>query len=127
MIDHILGGEFLLTTSSKGSTPYVNTSNPITGMVAYDASSQTMKVYDGISWQTIGAGTATVNLTPNAISILKWAELKMQEEKELLALCNEHPAIMSLVDEMNLVVADYKHKITMVKNLIKKEETIGTK
>ena len=128
MIDYIVGGEFLNVSSNKGAMPYVNMSNtqPMVGMLGYDASSHNMKVYDGSSWQTLGGGSATINLSGNAVSILKWAEKKMQEEYELQALCSKHPAIKDLVDQMNSSIADYQHKIAMVKTLLKEEEKVAT-
>lgn len=128
MIDYVAGGEFLNVSSHKGAMPYVNMSNtqPMVGMLGYDASSQNMKVYDGSSWQTLGGGSATVQLTGQAVSILKWAEKKMQEEKELIALAEKHPSIKDLVDQMNSSIADYRNKIDMVKILLKEEEKIAT-
>ena len=108
--------------------PYVNMSNtqPMVGMLGYDASSQNMKVYDGNGWQTLGGGSATVNLSTDAINALKWVQRKMQEEQELNALCASNPTIKDLVDQMNSDIANYQHKIAMVKALIKKEEKIAT-
>ena len=126
MIDYVIGGEYLNVTSNKGAQPYISLSQPITGQVAYDGSSQTMKVFDGSSWQTIGGGSATVNLSGNAIAILKWAEQKMNEEYELQALANSNPTIKDLVDQMNNSVLDYQRKIAMVMILIKEEEKIVT-
>lgn len=125
MIDYVYGGEFMSVTSNKGVTPYINTSNPITGMVSYDGSSQSMKVFDGNNWQTIGGGSAMVNLSPDAIETLKWAKEKMQEERLLNALAAENATIKDLVDEMNASVETYKHKIEMVKSLIQKETTVS--
>lgn len=127
MIDYIVGGEYLNVTSSKGATPYINQTQPITGMMSYDGSSQSMKVYDGNGWQTIGGGNATVNLTPNAIATLKWAEQKMFEEQELLALCEKHPSIKDLVFQMRSSIDNYINKIEMVKTLLKEEEKIATR
>jgi uncharacterized membrane protein YfbV (UPF0208 family) len=79
-----------------------------------------MKVYDGNSWQTIGGGQAYVNLTPNAIITLKWAEQKMIEERENLRLAETNPTIKSLIDEMN----KYKNQLEMVKILMKDEVTV---
>jgi len=128
MIDYVVGGEYLTVTSNKGATPYINMNSqtPMVGTLAYDNGSQQLKVYDGNTWMTVGGGSATVNLTGQAISILKWAEKKMQEEKELIALAEKHPTIKSLVDEMNASVFDYQRKIDMVKILIKEEEKIAT-
>ena len=117
MIDIVYGGEYLNISSNKGSNPYINTSNPITGMVSYDSSTQTLKVYDGNSFQTLGGGSAHISLTANAITVLKWAEKKMVEEIEYDRLSKINPTIKSLVDEMN----KYKDQIEMVKILMKEE------
>ena len=117
MIDYVIGGEYLNVVSNKGAVPYINQSQPITGMMSYDGSSQSMKVFDGSSWQTVGGGQATVNLHQNAIAILKWAEKKMIEEHENILLAEHNPTIKSLLDEMN----KYKDQIEMVKILMKEE------
>lgn len=114
MIDYVIGGEYLNVQSNRGSTPYINTSNPITGMVSFDSSSQTLKVYDGNSWMTLGGGSATVNLTPNAISVLKWAERKMHEEYELQTLAASNPTIKDLVNQ----IKEKEDQINMVKTLL---------
>ena len=117
MIDNVYGGEYLNISSNKGSTPYINTSNPVTGMVSYDSSTQTLKVYDGSSFQTVGGGSAHISLNPNVINILRWAEKKMSEEMEYEHLAKTNPTIKSLLDEMN----KYKNQIEMVKILMKEE------
>lgn len=121
MIDYVYGGEYLIVNSNKGYTPTVNTYQPITGMVAYDGTNQTMKIFDGNSWQQVGGGTANINLTPSAITALKWAERKMQEEYALQALAESNPTIKDLVDQMNTSIADYQHKIAMVKSLLQSD------
>jgi hypothetical protein len=123
MIDYVVGGEYLNVTSNKGAQPYINktTGLPMTGAMSYDPGSQQMKVFDGNSWMTIGGGSATVNLTPNAIAILKWAENKMFEEQELKALCEKHPTINDIVVEMRTTMDNYINKIEMVKALIQEE------
>ena len=122
MIDYVVGGEFMNVTSSKGAVPYLNSNpNPMTGSLAFDSSTQSMKVFDGNNWQTVGGGSAVVNLTPNAISILKWAEKKMFEEQELQALCEKHPTINDIVVEMRTTMDNYINKIEMVKALIQEE------
>jgi len=120
MIDYVYGGEFLTINSSKGSTPYINVGSPVTGMVSYDSSSQTMKVYDGSSWQTVGGGSANINLTPNAISILKWAEQKMLQEAERNKLAETNPAIKDLMNQ----IKDKEEQIKVVQTLIKEEEKV---
>lgn len=126
MIDYIVGGEYLNVTSNRGAQPYINMSSnqPMVGALSYDHNSHNMKVYDGNGWINIGGGSATVNLNQNAIDILKWAEKKMFEEQELNALCDKHPAIKDLVNEMRSSMDNYINKIEMVKALIQKEEKV---
>jgi len=128
MIDYVMGGEYLNVTSTRGAQPYISTGTgqPMVGALSYDHSSQHMKVYDGNGWQQIGGGSASINLSGNAIAILKWAENKMREEQELKALCEKHPTIKSIVEQMNMDIANYQHKIEMVKILIKEEQQVGT-
>ena len=117
MIDYVYGGEYLIINSSKGSTPYINVGSPVTGMVSYDSSSQTMKVYDGSSWQTVGGGSANINLTPTAINILRWAENKMLEEAERNKLAETNPAIKDLVNQ----IREKEEQIKIVQALVKEE------
>lgn len=124
MIDYVIGGEYLNVVSNKGAQPYINmsSSQPMIGALTYDHNSQQMKVYDGNGWMTIGGGSATVNLSPNAISVLKWAEQKMREEQELNALAESSPTIKDLMDQ----IKQKQEQISIVRTLIKEEEKIGT-
>jgi uncharacterized spore protein YtfJ len=117
MIDNIYGGEFMVVTSNKGAVPYINTMNPITGMVAYDGSSQNIKVFDGNNWMTVGGGSATVNLSHTAVNILKWAEHKMLEEAERNKLAETNPAIKDLVNQ----IKEKEEQLKVVTTLLKEE------
>ena len=119
MIDHVYGGEYLSVTSSKGAMPYVNMSSnqPMVGALSFDYNSQSMKVYDGSGWMTVGGGVANIHLTPNAISILKWAEKKMLEEVERNKLAETNPAIKDLVNQ----IKEKEEQLKIVQALIKEE------
>jgi hypothetical protein len=122
MIDYITGGEYLNVTSSNGSKPYINKSSgqPMIGTVNYDPSIG-MRVYDGNNWMTFGGGSATVNLTPNAISILKWAEKKMFEETEREHLAKTNPVVKNLLDQIKLK----EDQLKMVETLLKSSGNEG--
>ena len=124
MIDYIVGGEYLNVTSNRGAQPYINmnSSQPMVGALAYDHGSGSMKVYDGNVWQTIGGGSATVNLNQNAIRILNWAEKKMFEETERERLAETNPAIRDLINQ----IKQKEEQLSVVLTLIKEEEKIGT-
>jgi hypothetical protein len=116
MIDYVIGGEYLNVTSNKGAQPYINmsSSQPMIGALSYDHNSQQMKVYDGNGWMTIGGGSATVNLNPNAISALQWVERKMREEQERNRLAETNPAIKDLLDQ----IKEKEEQLKMVMTLI---------
>jgi hypothetical protein len=124
MIDYVVGGEYLNVTSNKGAQPYINMSSgqPMIGAVSYDPSSQTMKVYDGNIWMTFGGGSATVNLSPNAINILRWAEKKMREEQEIEILAETNPTIKDLFNQ----VKEKQDQIKMVQILLKSSGEQGS-
>jgi hypothetical protein len=92
------------------------------GALSYDHNSSLMKVYDGNVWQTIGGGSATVNLNANAIAILKWAEKKMFEEAERERLAETNPTIKDLLEQLK----QKEEQLSIVQTLIKEEEKIGT-
>ena len=110
-------GRYLQITGG-GSTTYVsknhNSNTFMTGDMRYDFDSQCMKVFDGISWQSIMGSMATVELTYEAESLLNWARQKKDEEMLLEKQAQENPAIKDLVDQI-------KHKqeqIKMVQTLL---------
>jgi uncharacterized spore protein YtfJ len=89
-------------------------------MVTFDGISQTMKVYDGHGWQAVGGGSAIVNLSYDAILILKWAQKKMLEEAERDKLAETNPAIKDLIEQ----IKQKEEQISIVQTLIKEEEKV---
>ena len=118
MITHVYGGEFMTVSSNPGSSPYINTSQPMTGLIRYHNNS--LQVYDGSSWMTVGGGSANVNLSSEAIGILQWARKKMAEEAELAQLAKDNPAVKDLYDKIKM----YEDQLKMVKILIKEEQKV---
>lgn len=107
--------DWLTAYSNSGSTPYINTTQPMTGMVRYYNSQ--MQVYDGGSWQTIGGGTATVDLTARTKRVLEWAENEMLQRAKYEALAKEHPGVE---DALN-AVRDAQEKLKVMAILIEEE------
>lgn len=92
MINNIYNsGPYLSVSHSPGASPYINPSQPMTGMVRY--ASHRLEVYDGSGWQQVGGGTASVSLTGEAIEILDWAKKKMSEESKIKRLAETNPTI----------------------------------
>jgi hypothetical protein len=122
MIDYIVGGEYLNVTSNKGAQPYINMSSnqPMVGSLSYDPSIGQMKVYDGNSWMSLGGGSASVNLNPDAIRILNWAKNRMLEEAERERLAETNPTIRDMMDQ----IKQKEEQLNIVLTLIKEEEKV---
>lgn len=110
-------GRYLQVTGGNFNTHINKSYNSNTycqGDMRYDLDDQTMKVFDGTSWQTLHGSYATVQMTYEAESLLDWARKKRQEEMELEVLAKEHPSIKDLVDQINIK----KEQLRMVQTLI---------
>lgn len=111
MIDHVYGGSSYLTVSSTtGSTPYINPSQPMTGMLRFNGSNSSMEVYDGNGWQRVGGGSAMIDLSPQAQSIMQWAEKKMEDELAYKELAEKSSAVKIALD--NLAEAQRQLELT---------------
>jgi len=80
-------------------------------------------VFDGTNWIVMNTSYAIVGLTSDAESLLDWARQKRQEELELVALAESNAAIKDLMD----TIKQKQDQLEMVKVLIKKEVTVGTR
>lgn len=113
MIKNLYGnGSWVNVQPSSTTMPYVNTSQPLAGMLRMNAGMNRIEVYDGSNWQSFGSD-AHVDLSENAKEVLRWAQDKMREEAELKKLMEKHPGLK-----------DLQEKFEMMKILCKEEEKI---
>jgi hypothetical protein len=96
------------------SPPYVGGNSQSAGQMRFNTSTQQVDVYDGNSWISMSQ-TITVRMSYTAEEAVRWATIKMQEEKKLNAKMEKYPTLKSAYDQ-------YK----MVEALVHKEETLGT-
>lgn len=121
MIANIYGGSHYLTvTSNRGSTPYINTSQPMTGMIRFNSSSSGMEVYDGNGWQSVGNGTAHIDLSYQAQEILNWAAKKMADEKAYKELAEKSNAVKIALDNL----AEAERQLIITATLAKETDEI---
>jgi len=121
MIKSIYGGQGIIVNGGMPSVPYINMSNQSAGMVRFNGTIQSLEVYDGSTWYGIN-NTASMELSPEVVSILAWARNKQQEEKDLLNLSETNATIRDLVDQ----IKEKQKQIEVVKILIKEEAKLGT-
>jgi hypothetical protein len=116
-------GKYAVVSAGNTSVPYINqnVSNPMQGMIRVWGTD--IQVFDGTNWIVMNTSYALVGLTPDAESLLDWARQKRQEELELVALAESNTAIKDLLD----TIKQKQDQLEMVKVLIKKEVTVGTR
>jgi hypothetical protein len=74
------------------------------GMVRYNPNMQQMEVYDGISWYGINSHV-TIDLGMTSKEAIEWAHKKMQEERKLKDLMDQHPGLKDLHDKFEMMKA----------------------
>lgn len=118
MIKNIHGGsEWVNVHGYSGNTPYINTSQPSTGMLRMHPFSGRLEVYDGSTWHEIANGQAEVDLSLTAKETLTWAREKMIADKRLQVLMEQHPGLKELHDKfevMRLLCEQGEHTNEMV-------------
>ena len=121
MIANVYGGSnYLTVTSNSGTTPYINTSQPMTGMVRFNSSSSGMEVYDGNGWQRVGGGSAHIDLSYEAQEILDWAAKKMADEKAYKELAEKSNAVKLALDNL----AEAERQLIITATLAKETDEI---
>jgi hypothetical protein len=61
-----------------------------------------MEVYDGLTWHGIDSHV-TVDLGMTSKQAIEWAHKKMQEEKRLQELMDQHPGLKDLHDKFEMM------------------------
>lgn len=109
-----MGQGHVIVSGGQSSTPYINPGAPSAGMMRY--MNNNFEIYDGSSWQILGASYPTVDLSGAANSAINWAMKKMTEEAELERLAKEHPAINAAYNNMLKAAEQLKTTIILSKD-----------
>lgn len=115
MIKGLMGDSYIVVSGGDTAVPYVtqNTQNPMQGMIRINGS--VMETFDGSRWMHMNTSYATVYLKPEYSIVLEWAAKKMQQEKEIQRLAQQHPAIADLVEAVELAQEQLHMAAALVK------------
>lgn len=91
-----------ITVNGGTSSTYVNAYSGAQGVgnMRYNTSTQNMEVYDGSNWIMLNMSYPTVELTPEAESLLEWARKKRDEEFKLLSMAEKNPALKDAIEAL---------------------------
>ena len=121
MIKSITVGRYLTVTGVNPAYVAKNYGSPNgkIGDMMYDLDTQSIKVYDGMSWQQLHGSIPSIQLDGEAESLLNWARKKKQEEIQLETLAKNNPVVKDLVDQ----IKQKEEQLRMVEILLKPEVT----
>ena len=115
MIKGLQGDSYIVVSGGDTAVPYVtqNTQNPMQGIIRINGN--IMETLDGARWMPMNTSYATVMLKPEYSIVLEWAAKKMQEEKEMKALAEKHPAIADLAAAVDRAQEQLRMTAALVK------------
>lgn len=103
MIKNLYGNSSWINIGQGNTTmPYLNTTQPMAGMIRMNSSLNRMEVYDGQNWIAYGSDVH-VDLSESAKKTLIWAREKMEEENRLKELMKKHPGLKDLHDKFEMM------------------------
>ena len=103
MIKNLYGNSQWINVGQGNTTmPYLNTNQPMSGMIRLNSSMNRVEVYDGQNWVQVGSD-AHVDLSETSKETLTWARAKMEEERRLKELMEKHPGLKDLNDKFEMM------------------------
>jgi hypothetical protein len=96
-------GRYISISGGNSSGPYISPGSTGAGMVRWNSNMSQLEINDGNSWLALSTNYASVGLTEEAICILDWANKKMVEELQIIALADKHPAVAIALENLNKV------------------------
>lgn len=75
-----------------------------TGTVQWNGTMKKFQVSNGVGWTDID-NYVTYNVDSKLQDVVQWAWTKMQEEKEMQAMLDKHPALRDAKDKYDIVYA----------------------
>lgn len=91
MIRNITSGQGINISGNVYNSPYIDMTRPSAGMVRYHANN--LEIYDGASWLPIQSSYPQIELDGPTMEAVQWARRKMEEEKRILELAQNHPTV----------------------------------
>ena len=78
---------------------YVSNNGSGAGMVRYNTSSQQLEAFDGSSWVPVSQ-QISVDMNYGTMDAIRWAIGKLDEEKRIAELADQHPMVRDAVDTL---------------------------
>lgn len=86
-------GRYVTVTGGTASDPYISPGSVGAGMLRWNSNMNSMEVNDGNTWKTFSMNYATVELTPEAESLMEWARKERDKQRTREDAVRRNPAL----------------------------------
>jgi len=107
MIHSINAGNGLTVSNNYMVYPYISPGSQGAGMLRWNSNMNCMEVNDGAVWKQITMSNPTVELAPNTMSAVKWAEDQMIKERTRQERIQNNPALQKAYEAIQRAEANY--------------------
>ena len=107
MIHSINAGNGLTVSNNYINYPYISPGSQGAGMIRWNSNMNCMEVNDGAVWKQITMSSPTVELAPDAMSAVKWAENQMIKERTRQERIQNNPALRKAYEAVQRAEANY--------------------
>ena len=97
-------GRFLDVSGGSSPGVYVSPNSVGSGHLRWNSNANEIEVNDGVTWRTLGSNSTFIGLSSDAQDAIAWALHKMQQEKKIDQLCEQHPGIADLKQKLDLMI-----------------------
>jgi len=89
-------------TTNSYSGPYIGNNGQSSGNVRFNTMNQQLEVYDGSMWHSI-TQNVNIGMSLNAEDAIRWAQKKMDDERNLEARMAKHPGLKDAYEKFQLI------------------------
>jgi len=107
VIHSINAGNGLTVSNNYTNYPYISPGSQGAGMIRWNSNMNCMEVNDGAVWKQFTMSNPTVELAPDAMSAVKWAEDQMIKERTRQERIQNNPALRKAYEAIQRAEANY--------------------
>jgi len=107
VIHSINAGNGLTVSNNYINYPYISPGSQGAGMIRWNSNMNCMEVNDGAVWKQFTMSNPTVELAPDAMSAVKWAEDQMIKERTRQERIQNNPALRKAYEAVQRAEANY--------------------
>jgi hypothetical protein len=107
VIHSINAGNGLTVSNNYINYPYISPGSQGAGMIRWNSNMNCMEVNDGAVWKQFTMTNPTVELAPDAMAAVKWAEDQMIKERTRQERIQNNPALRKAYEAIQRAEANY--------------------